>query len=521
MGIFIGTGGSSVTNFGTITGGPGGAIRFTGAGNTLTIGASSVINGIVLGGGADAFQLGGAGSGSFDLSTIGPQYQGFTTFNVVSGVWTVSNSSAQSDVWNVLGGTLAGTGTLSGVNVGNGGTLAPGLIGVPGTAMTIAGNLAFQSGALYFVTVDGSTSTLANVTGTAALAGTVQVARLPGVFVPGVTYNILHTGGLGGTTFAGAQAPLNLAGNLSYTATDVYLTLVAALGLGSTLNTNQQNVASAISNAFNSAGALPPAFNALFGLSGNDLTSRLTQLSGETATGAQQVTFDAMSQFLGLMTDPFMARDIGAASAGGAPGFADEASAIAYAARRRNDAFAMFTKAPPPRPIELPRWSVWAAGFGGSQTTDGNSVVGSTFGDEPDLWRGCRRRLSYRAVHDRRVYARRRRHQFFARQRLGTGRSDLFQAGAFFRHTVGPAYLTAALAYGWQDVTTNRTLTVAGLDQLQARFNVNAWSGRAEGGYRFITQPALASRPMPPDSSSPLTCRPMPSRRNSASTHSR
>src|SRR5262249_53504557 len=64
---------------------------------------------------------------------------------------------------------------------------------------------------------------------------------------------------------------------------------------------------------------------------------------------------------------------------------------------------------------------------------------------------------------------------------------DLFQAGAFIRHTVGPAYITGALAYGWQDVTTNRTLMIAGLDQLRAEFNANAWSGRVEGSYRFVT----------------------------------
>ena len=42
---------------------------------------------------------------------------------------------------------------------------------------------------------------------------------------------------------------------------------------------------------------------------------------------------------------------------------------------------------------------------------------------------------------------------------LGSGRSDLFQAGAFIRHAVGPAYISAALAYGWQDITTDRTVT--------------------------------------------------------------
>jgi uncharacterized protein with beta-barrel porin domain len=71
---------------------------------------------------------------------------------------------------------------------------------------------------------------------------------------------------------------------------------------------------------------------------------------------------------------------------------------------------------------------------------------------------------------------------------FGSGRSDLFQAGAFIRHNVGPAYITGALAYGWQDITTDRTVTVAGIDRLRAQFNANAWSGRIEGGYRFVSQ---------------------------------
>ena len=46
----------------------------------------------------------------------------------------------------------------------------------------------------------------------------------------------------------------------------------------------------------------------------------------------------------------------------------------------------------------------------------------------------------------------------------------------------------AALAYGWHDVTTDRTVMIAGIDQLRARFNANTWSGRVEGGYRFVTR---------------------------------
>jgi Autotransporter beta-domain len=49
-----------------------------------------------------------------------------------------------------------------------------------------------------------------------------------------------------------------------------------------------------------------------------------------------------------------------------------------------------------------------------------------------------------------------------------------------------PAYISAALAYGWQDITTNRTVTAGGTNQLRAEFDANAFSGRLEGGYRFV-----------------------------------
>ena len=52
---------------------------------------------------------------------------------------------------------------------------------------------------------------------------------------------------------------------------------------------------------------------------------------------------------------------------------------------------------------------------------------------------------------------------------------------------IGAAYVTGALAYGWQDVITDRTVTVAGIDRLRAQFNANAFSGRAEGGYRLVS----------------------------------
>ena len=132
------------------------------------------------------------------------------------------------------------------------------------------------------------------------------------------------------------------------------------------------------------------------------------------------------------------------------------------------------------------RWSVWAAGYGGSQTTDGNAALGSnnTRSSIGGVAVGADYRFSPYTIAG---FALAGGATSFSVNGLGSGRSDLFQAGAFVRHNVGAAYLTGALAYGWQDITTDRTVTVAGTDLLRAQFNANAFSGRVEGGYRFLT----------------------------------
>jgi uncharacterized protein with beta-barrel porin domain len=187
-----------------------------------------------------------------------------------------------------------------------------------------------------------------------------------------------------------------------------------------------------------------------------------------------------MSLFMGLLTDPFMDR-CGALAMSGVPnGFAGEADCT----RRRTDAFAMYTKAPPVAYLDR-RWSVWAAGYGGSQSTSGNAVLGSN--DTTSRIFGTAVGADYLlAPHTIAGVALAGGGTNFSVNNLGSGRSDLFQAGAYLRHSNGPAYLSAAAAYGWQDITTDRTVTVAGLDRLRAEFNANAWSGRLEGGYRFV-----------------------------------
>jgi T5SS/PEP-CTERM-associated repeat protein/autotransporter-associated beta strand protein len=423
--------------------------------------------------------ISGAGSVTVEagttILTAANTYTGPTTIN--GGTLSVNGSILSGTTVNA-GGTLAGTGTVGNVTVATGGTFAP------GSTMAVSGSLAFQSGAIYLVQVGPSNASLANVNGTAMLTGgVVQTSFQPGSYIS-KSYDILHAaGGIGGSTFNGVSVGNpNLAASLSYTLTDVFLNLTASLGGGQTgLGSNQQTIANVINHVFNNGGALPPGFLTLFGLTGANLGNALTQASGETATGSQQTTFDAMNQFMGVMTDPFIdGRGDGFGASGGAP--SGYASTQKTGAAR--DANAMFVKAPVV-PFEQ-RWSTWTAGYGGSQTTDGNAAVGSN--SSTSSIAGTAVGADYRFSPDTIAgFALAGGGTSFGVAGSGSGHSDLFQAGAFVRHNAGPAYITAALAYGWQDITTNRTVTIAGIDQLQARFNANAFSGRVEGGYRFVS----------------------------------
>jgi uncharacterized protein with beta-barrel porin domain len=526
----VGAGGVGVTgsnlvviNSGAISGGLSGdglranAVTFTGGTNIFELrGGSTIAGNVVAFSAADTFRLGGATNGTFDVSQLGPaaQFRGFginekngsstwtltgtttlvTPWTINAGTLNVSGSIASSSLTTVnAGGTLGGNGTVGNTSI-NGGTLAPGnSIGL----LTVQGNLVFTAASSYMVEVSPANADRTNVTGTATLGGAnVNASFAAGSYV-NKQYTIVNaTGGVSGTfsSVVNTNVPANFKSSLSYDANNAYLNLALNFvpnptpNFGGGLNVNQQNVANALVNFFNTTGGIPLVFGAL-------TPAGLTQVSGELASGSQQTTFDAMGLFLGLLTDPFIGGRSGPpGAAANAPQFAEENDAAnAYAAngkprsKSERDAYAaVYRKAPVMADPFTQRWSVWAAGYGGSQTTDGNTALGSN--NTRSSIGGVAVGADYRfSPYTLAGFALAGGGTSFSVNGLGSGRSDLFQAGAFVRHTVGPAYIAAALAYGWQDITTDRTVTVAGTDLLRANFNANAFSGRAEGGYRFLT----------------------------------
>jgi autotransporter-associated beta strand protein len=434
-------------------------------------------------------QIVGNISGPGDVTNDGPGtffLRGASTYtgptNINSGLLSVSGSIV-SPVFVNSGGMLGGTGSVGSTTVNDGGTLAPGDASNPTGTLAVTGNLAFQSGAFYLVTVGPSAASRTNATGAVTLNGAVLGLLAPGSYSKNTVYDILDPPTISGTFtgFTATNAP-GFGGTLTYAPNDVLLSLTAQLGAGGGLSSNQQSVANGINSAFNGGSMLPANFFSIFGLTGGALGNALTQLSGEPATDASKGANQLMTAFLDLMLDPTAGG--GSATGGGVTGFAPEQDAslppdiaLAYAKALRTQSSA--NKAP--KTFDE-RWTAWGSGFGAASFSNGNAALGTNNVTASDY--GFAAGMEYQAA-PATVYG-------FGlagggtnwtlAQGLGSGRSDAFQAGVYAKSHLGPAYVSAALAFANHWFTTDRT---AMADQLRASFTGQSYAARLEGGYRY------------------------------------
>ena len=487
----------AIANTGTITGTGGVAIDVSAARNAITIDQSAglIAGNVKLSGFGDTFNItGGAVTGDI----VGPGAAGTVNFSPGGGnSFTYLNAITGVDSVNVQSGTLFDNNaiTATSVSVNGGATLAPGLPGSVGT-LTVSGALAFQPGAFYLVQLTPSAASSTTVNGTAALAGTVEAAFAPGAYL-NRQVSILHaSGGIGGSTFDGGlttiNMPVNLTASLSYGADDVFLDL-AATGLApSNGGADNQNVSAAITNFFNGGGTLPPGFVPLFGLSGPQLANALSQLDGEVgASGGEQVGIHLTNSFLSLLLNGFF----GDRSSLGAFGPA----ANAYAAEpprspQAASAYAALDQAAGIAPLD-PRHAFWASAYGGQATASGDAALASN--DTRMSAVGIATGLDYRVSPDAVVG--------FAlaggntgwnvANGLGSGSSDVFQAGVYGTRQLGASYVSAAAAYAWYDMSTRRTVTVSGTDTLTAGFHANNLGARIEAGHRLVAPLSIGITP--------------------------
>ena len=394
---------------------------------------TSTLTGVDLGGltlvpGVYNFSSSAQLTGLLKLNGLGNPNSVFI-FNIVSGLNTASGSAVS---------------LINGAQGGN-------VFWRVGSSATLNTNTTFAGDILALTTITLATGDTFNCGAVWAQNGSVTLDTAA------ITTCAPGTGGTGGTGGGAVIGPTGVP-------------LFASL-LPSSANNSERAVANAIDTFTSNGGVLPLAFVNLFNLSPSDLGNAFAQLQGEAGTGAAQAGTQAMNSFLSLVTNPFENNR-------GAP-------EIPLPPRPMLIYKAPVYKAPAEAAPDPRRWSIWAAAYGGQNNTTGDSWAGSH--DRSARTFGYATGLDYRvtpytvvgfALGGGST-------NFGLSDGFGGGHSDMFQAAVYSMTRVNAAYVSAALAYGWYSVSTDRYVTLAGTDHLTADFSANNVGGRIEGGYRF------------------------------------
>jgi fibronectin-binding autotransporter adhesin len=385
-----------------------------------------------------------SGDGRLNLTGTS-DYSGPTTVN--GGTLAVNGSIASSPVSVGGGGTLGGNGTVGSTVVGGGGTIAPGnSIG----RLTVAGDLAFAAGSIYEVEVNAAgDSDRLDATGivTIASSASVSVLAAAGDYKPRTDYIILT--GAGGVTGTFGSVTTDLAfldPLLRYGPDAVRLSLYrndivfADVAVGS----NQAGVAASIQ----ARGIDDPLFEALL---------------VQNAAGAQAAYGDLSGEILadtvgGLTDDSRHLRN----------------AIMGMTAPRESGAF------------------IWGSAFGGWGNFDAPVGGRGVDTDHKGLVAG----FGYGTG------------GFAAALSAGIGKSDFRLDGTGDRAKVDSKYLaahlsygagdglsgSAGIAYGWHDVDTTRSVTLAPLAQtLTSNRDADTFQLFGELGYDLAMGKAVVS----------------------------
>jgi uncharacterized protein with beta-barrel porin domain len=371
-----------------------------------------------------------------------------------------SNLTGAAAVTIQSGGLLSGYGSVGSTSIETGG-----IIMASGGTLRINGNLTLAAGSLY----NFCTCSQIAATGTATLGGATLIA--PQAAFQAQSYTVLTAaGGVTGTfAFGAGTTPF---ASLLYGTNDVTLTISAyraGAALAGAGAANSRNVAAGLDRVLDGGATLPSAFDPILGLYAAPLARQLGAMTGEAGTAPQSTGLTGASTFLGIMLDPMGGSRGGTASAPGSSliEMADMGAARTPAAR-----------------VEA-AWSIWTRAYGQAGRTASDAGLGAagTASSVYGVAAGADKLIAPNLVVG---FALAGGGTSFGLGTLGSGTGDFAQLGAYASMRLGPGYLSAALAYGWNRFDVTRNVAALGVTETYRSGPVgHTVGGRIETGRRF------------------------------------
>ncbi|MDB5541269.1 MAG: Outer rane autotransporter barrel [Devosia sp.] len=431
----------------------------------------------------------------------GTAVTGFPPGLVTGGSIYANNAvalQAQNDLttaYNVLMGRPY-TIDLTGVDLGLAGPLTAGVYNFDDAAQ-LTGTLTLTGDADdVFIFQIGSTLTTAS-SSAIVLGGTVQASNV--FFVVGSSATIGSATAFKGQILAltsisldstasidcGAAWARNGAVTLINNLINICTFAVAPGTIGDVLGPdgtdNENAVADALDDYVAGGGTLPLGFGVLGLLTPAELAAALAQLAGEVATGVAPAGIQSMDSFLSVVLGDRTGPGVTVAADDTGPGTVSVMGYWPEARTAPDSPFGSFDSKGP----ETGVWNIWMAAYGGYSLTEGDAGVGShdrttrdygvAFGFDGLLWEDGSVGLAVSVGGT----------NFSLADGFGSGHSDALQFAAYGHKDFGNAYVEGALAYGYHAFTTDRYVTIAGVDHFRAEFSAHDVAAELEAGYKL------------------------------------
>nr|WP_281063207.1 autotransporter domain-containing protein [Ancylobacter gelatini] len=418
----------------------------------------------------------GSMSGSGTLTKNGTGKLNLTGTSTVGGGTTINaggvavNGHLSSDVLVNKGGTLSGSGNVTGHITNHGGTVKPGnSIG----HLIVDGNFTVNSGTVEMEVNAAGDSDRISVIGAdhrvMINAGTLDILAEPGIYTPGTTYTIITTEAGGNVAFGEVTGGVGfLTPQVSLDPEHIYVTLALAPDAfaSAALSTNQRAVGGAL-DAIAASGDVGGLITTVANLPVADGAAAFQTLSGQPYADLATVNLRASQLFMNAV-----GRQMSVARNGGAA--ADRASLA-------------------PGSDTLAGFSAWISGIGSTGSLSGNanasgldySLGGTAFGIDyrvnPNFLLGA---AGGYVAGSQSVNG-------FA----GDTDADTVSAVAYGSFTQGPLYVDALAGYANAGNSLERFVGSAGLPFGMAEGDTDAgqFLGQIETGYTFGLATAFTS----------------------------